>query len=154
MSTTTTKGNGKILIIAPGESAKLIDHEGAVRLEDLHRHLEVDCVDVRQLGKMPVDQRRSADLWFDDEGLLKNDWTDDNGVAHRGNLPNRRIGSDTVIFGRMLICASDQGGESWPLTEQEAAVCLHLVNAKWAQLPADFPRPEPQVSITDWPEGP
>jgi hypothetical protein len=140
--------NGKIILIQAGQPARTIDHQDTVELEQMYDYLKVDCIAAKRLGRMPIGESRYADAWFDDEGLLKSDTIDEHGeFIARENMPNRRIGPETVIFGSILICACNEAADSVALTEDEAAVCMKLVEEKWAQLPADFPRPEATIEF-------
>src|SRR5215831_10479990 len=100
---------GKVITIEPGQPAQVVEHQGdLVQLADLHRYTDCDCVDARSLGPMPV-SGRICDVWFDDNGLLND-----------GSVPNRQIGENTIVVGKMVLCARNPEGDSLPFTDDEA----------------------------------
>lgn len=131
---------GKLIIVAPQAEPVVFEHEGEVTLEVLNHHLgEEVTVDVVRLGTIPP-HGRHADLWIDDNGLL------DDRVK-----PNRVLPNGTTICGVMLICAGDDSsGQSLPLTDTEALFVARDIGQRWIALPADHPKPEPQIFVTEW----
>jgi len=127
---------GKVILIEPGKEAAVVDHGDVVTLEDLQRFINTDCVSARTLGPIPTGDRRVADVWFDDEGLLKDD-----------TVPNRQIGPETIVVGNMLLCARNEEGDSLPFTSDEAEVVRAHVDALWDRLRPDHPKPEPTYTI-------
>ena len=126
---------GKLIVIEPQKEPRLVEHEGAVNLEDIHRHIGADVTaDVVRLGTIPP-VGRHVDAWIDDEGLLKDDV-----------LANRRLPNGVVIAGTIMICAAE-GPKSVPLTDSEASFLMRDIPQSWEMLAADHPKPQPSFEI-------
>ena len=112
---------------------------GDSTLKSMYEHLKCGCVDV-----IRADQE--ADIWVDDEGLMKEGYTDEDGTRH--NLSGFTApGFTQTIMGNGLVMGHDDEGYSAdsPISVQQVQSVITFV---------DFDRqdqkPEPSIIIMEW----
>lgn len=123
---------GKLVVAEPGRTPRLVEHEGPVRLEDIHRLVGTGFLDARSLGRLPSGLRVA--MWVDDHGLL--------GSAP----PNRRMPNGAFICGT-LVLTGVQGDEDVSFDDDDADWLLRDIDERWQVLAADEPKPEPTFTV-------
>ena len=114
--------------------AKTITEVDVGDFRDIQKKIGCDCFGVLNLG-------RGADYYYDDEGLLKEAYIDDDGVKH--NMKGVQIkGYPQVIMVNALIMGHDEMGESidCPVEISEIEEVISFVEF-------DNPEDRPQPSL-------